>query len=98
MPVDMQEPVWLSGGEDEIYSGAFFLALVVILAWAVHRRFPCDARGVALRVDATCGGAQFIWPPRDATWSRLTSQPVKLTATRGQAPDRPEWCAKREPI
>jgi hypothetical protein len=40
MRVDMQGPVWLSGGEDGIYAGAFFLALVVILAWGVHRRFP----------------------------------------------------------
>ena len=31
MRVDMQGPVWLR---------AFFLALVVILAWGVHRRFP----------------------------------------------------------
>jgi hypothetical protein len=39
MRVDMQGPVWLSGGEDGIYASAFFLALVVILAWGVHRRF-----------------------------------------------------------
>ena len=40
MRVDMQGPVWLSGGEDGIYASAFFLALVVILAWGVQRRFP----------------------------------------------------------
>ncbi len=40
MRVDMQGPVWLSGGEDGIYAGASFLLLVVILAWGVHRRFP----------------------------------------------------------
>ena len=40
MRVDMQGPVWLSGGEDGFYASAFVLALVVILAWGVQRRFP----------------------------------------------------------
>jgi hypothetical protein len=40
MRVEMQGPVWLSGGEDGIYAGAFFLTLVAILAWGVQRRFP----------------------------------------------------------
>jgi uncharacterized protein len=39
MRVDMQGPLWLSGGEDGIYASAFFLGLVVILAWGVQRRF-----------------------------------------------------------
>jgi uncharacterized protein len=45
MRVDMQGPVWLSGGRDGIYASAFFLALVVILAWGVQRRFP-SSRGL----------------------------------------------------
>lgn len=40
MRVDMQEPVWLSGGEDGFYASALFLGLLAILAWGVHRRFP----------------------------------------------------------
>ena len=40
MQVDMQGPVWLSGGEDGFYASAFFLPLVAILAWGVQRRFP----------------------------------------------------------
>lgn len=40
MRVDMQGPVWLSGGADGFYASAFFLVLVAILAWGVHRRFP----------------------------------------------------------
>ncbi len=40
MRVDMQGPVWLSGGEEGFYASAFFLALLVILAWGVQRRFP----------------------------------------------------------
>ena len=40
MRVDMQGPVWLSGGEDGFYASAFFLGLLVILAWGVQRRFP----------------------------------------------------------
>lgn len=38
--VDMQGPVWLSGGEDGFYASAFFLGLLAILAWGVQRRFP----------------------------------------------------------
>ena len=40
MRVDMQGPVWLSGGEDGIYASALFLGLLAILAWGVQRRFP----------------------------------------------------------
>jgi len=40
MRVDMQGPLWLSGGEDGFYASAFFLGLLVILAWGVQRRFP----------------------------------------------------------
>jgi hypothetical protein len=40
MRVDMQGPVWLSGGEEGFYASAFFLGLLVILAWGVQRRFP----------------------------------------------------------
>jgi CAAX protease family protein len=40
MRVDMQGPVWLSGGEDGFYASAFFLGLLAILAWGVQRRFP----------------------------------------------------------
>jgi uncharacterized protein len=40
MRVDMQGPVWLSGGQDGFYASAFFLGLLVILAWGVRRRFP----------------------------------------------------------
>ncbi len=40
MRVDMQGPVWFSGGKDGFYASAFFLALVAILAWGVQRRFP----------------------------------------------------------
>jgi hypothetical protein len=32
--------VWLSGGEEGFYASAFFLGLLVILAWGVQRRFP----------------------------------------------------------
>ena len=40
MRLDMQGPVWLSGGEAGIYAGAFFLGLLAMLAWGVQRRFP----------------------------------------------------------
>jgi len=40
MRVDMQGPVWLSGGEEGFYASALFLGLLVILAWGVRRRFP----------------------------------------------------------
>jgi membrane protease YdiL (CAAX protease family) len=40
MRVDMQGPVWLSGGEEGFYASAFFLGLLVILAGGVQRRFP----------------------------------------------------------
>ena len=40
MRVDMQGPVWLSGGEEGFYASALFLSLLVILAWGVQRRFP----------------------------------------------------------
>jgi hypothetical protein len=40
MRVDMQGPVWLSGGEEGFCASAFFLGLLVILAWSVQRRFP----------------------------------------------------------
>jgi hypothetical protein len=40
MRVDMQGPVWLSGGEGGFYASALFLGLVAILAWGVQRRFP----------------------------------------------------------
>jgi membrane protease YdiL (CAAX protease family) len=40
MRVDMQGPFWLSGGEHGFSASAFFLALLVILAWRVQRRFP----------------------------------------------------------
>jgi hypothetical protein len=46
MRVDMQGPVWLSGGEDGFYASAFFLALLAILAWGVQRRFPAAPRGI----------------------------------------------------
>jgi len=38
--VDVQGPVWLSGGEEGFYASAFFVAVLVILAWGVRRRFP----------------------------------------------------------
>lgn len=38
--VDMRGPAWLSGGEGGVYASAFFLGLLVILTWGVHRRFP----------------------------------------------------------
>jgi len=40
MRVDIQGPVWLSGGEEGFYASAFFVAVLVILAWGVRRRFP----------------------------------------------------------
>jgi membrane protease YdiL (CAAX protease family) len=40
MRVDMQGPVWLSGGKEGFYASAFFLLLLVFLAWGVQRRFP----------------------------------------------------------
>lgn len=40
MRVDMQGPVWLSGGADGFYASAFFLGLLVILAWGAQQRFP----------------------------------------------------------
>lgn len=40
MRVDMRGPVWLSGGKDGFYASAFFLGLLAILAYGVHRRFP----------------------------------------------------------
>jgi hypothetical protein len=46
MRVDMQGPVWLSGGKDGFYASAFFLGLLVILAWGVQRRFPSATRSI----------------------------------------------------
>jgi uncharacterized protein len=40
MPVDIQGPIWLSGGEHGFYASPLFLGLLAILAWGVHRRFP----------------------------------------------------------
>jgi membrane protease YdiL (CAAX protease family) len=40
MRADMRGSVWLSGGADGFYASAFFLGLLVILAWGVQRRFP----------------------------------------------------------
>ena len=40
MRVDMQGPVWLSGGEDGFYASALFFGLLAILALGVQRRFP----------------------------------------------------------
>jgi membrane protease YdiL (CAAX protease family) len=46
MRVDMQGPVWLSGGSDGFYGSAFFLGLLVILAWSLQRRFPSATRSI----------------------------------------------------
>jgi hypothetical protein len=46
MRVDMQGPAWLSGGEDGFYASAFFVGLLVILAWGVRCRFPSATRSI----------------------------------------------------
>jgi membrane protease YdiL (CAAX protease family) len=40
MRVDVQGPVWFSGGRYGFYASALFFGLLAILAWGVHRRFP----------------------------------------------------------
>lgn len=81
MRVDMQGPVWLSGGEEGFYASAFFLGLLVILAWCVQRPFPSEFNVNPLFSEGF-GGPNYPWLTMDRcghcrrSWSESESPSV----------------------